>query len=202
MATTLERVVICVRIHTLVMLTLHCYALAANLWWPEMAKSLEKLAQDMLPDLLDSSKPSWMAAIKLKKYVCTATGDIQPLQRFLAFAWGCSLGSGTCCRCSLPAQDVQRPRLSPHDLHPRCFLVLCMHLTCMSPVYGNPPPSLGSLHLQIFSYYLASVPSVRQVKLGMFNPCGWPWSPGCSCARLIISTPQLWPWFLLHLVHL
>lgn len=43
-----------------------------------MAKSLEKLAQDMLPDLLDSSKPSWMAAIKLKKWVCTATAETQP----------------------------------------------------------------------------------------------------------------------------
>jgi hypothetical protein len=42
--------------------------LVACLWWPESALALERLAWQMLPDLLRDSKPAWMRTIKLTKF--------------------------------------------------------------------------------------------------------------------------------------
>lgn len=41
---------------------------AGHLWNPELRKAFEKVAWDLLPDLLQKSSPPWMRSIKLTRY--------------------------------------------------------------------------------------------------------------------------------------
>ena len=34
--------------------------------WPQLSAAAEKLAWEMLPDMLDQNKPTWMTSLKLK----------------------------------------------------------------------------------------------------------------------------------------
>ena len=122
-----------------------------------MAKSLEKLAQDTLPDLLDSSKPSWMRAIKLKTYVCTATVDTQPLHRVLALAWAAlqAVSQAVTALC-LPSM-FSGPGCSPMTCSQNAFLCRVLYV----------------LELP--------VPSVPQVQVGQIHP---PCLAPCTCSRL------------------
>lgn len=37
--------------------------------WPNMSEAMEQVAKDMLPDMLDQNKPTWMTKLSLDTWV-------------------------------------------------------------------------------------------------------------------------------------